>query len=156
MEDVIAVDPTIFFHNGRWWMFMNIAESEKVSKYTYLHLFHTDDPIKGKWLPHAQNPIISDARRARPAGRPFLARGHLYRPSQDCAGSYGQNIRINRVIQLDPEQYQEKEESCIGPHLTRSQLGIHTLNRGGKLTVVDALFRVSKLGRSNSARVLII
>lgn len=145
-EGLIAVDPTIFFHNGRWWMFLNVADSPHVSKYTYLHLYHSSDPTTSNWTPHPKNPVVSDARRARPAGKPFLRGGWLYRPSQDCAGGYGRGISINRVVTLDENNYEEVKEGWIGPHLSGSHLGIHTLNRCEDLTIFDALFRVPLFG----------
>jgi hypothetical protein len=146
MKDVIAVDPTIFFHNGRWWMFLNVAATRNVSKHTHLHLFSSTDPTSNSWKPHPKNPIISDVRRARPAGKPFERNGHLYRPSQDCAGSYGRGISINRVITLDETHYEEVADGSIQPHLSPNQVGIHTLNRCEEMTIVDALFRVPVFG----------
>lgn len=146
MEGVIAVDPTIFFHNGRWWMFVNMADRPDMPKYTHLHLFHSTDPTSNRWLPHSKNPVVSDARRSRPAGKPFVRGGHLYRPSQDCAGAYGRGISINRVVTLDENNYEEVAGGSIGPNLSRKQIGIHTLNRCEQLTIVDALFRVPIFG----------
>jgi hypothetical protein len=146
MEGVIAVDPTIFFHNGRWWMFMNVADNPNVTKYTHLHLFHSTDPTSNEWQPHPKNPVVSDARRSRPAGKPFTRGNHLYRPSQDCAGAYGRGISINRVVALDENNYEEVEDGGIRPNLSRNQIGVHTLNRCEHLTILDALFRVPIFG----------
>jgi hypothetical protein len=91
-------------------------------------------------------------RSARPAGRLYESGGSLYRPAQICAPLYGAGISINRVLRLSPEEYLEREERCILPTHPGGLLGIHTVNRAGELSVVDAFTRRLRRARSQRAR----
>ena len=63
-------------------------------------LYFSDRLEEGWQQPHPRNPVVSDARRARPAGRPFVHAGRLIRPSQDCTGRYGRRVIFNVVEEL--------------------------------------------------------
>ncbi len=138
LEGVSAVDATLHHHEGRWWMFVNMAENEGASSCDELFLFHTDDLFDGKWTPHPENPVISDVKRARPAGRIFTQGGRLYRPSQNCAGRYGYGFQINEILRLDEEGYEERTITAVTPGWRRDLLATHTFNRVHRLSVIDA------------------
>jgi hypothetical protein len=146
LRDVSAVDATLFEHGGRWWMFTNMAPQGARDWDEELHLYHAASP-RGPWTPHPRNPIKSDVRSSRPAGRIFSHRGGLYRPAQNCAERYGHGITLNRIVKLSPSEYEEVEESNILPHWRPDLLGTHTLNAVPGLTVVDGLLRRGRLGR---------
>jgi len=137
MEGVKAVDATLHQVDGLWWMFVNIG-TERVSLNDELYLYYADSPF-GPWKPHRGNPVKSDVSSARPAGRLFYRGGDLYRPSQDCSVSYGYAITLNKVCCLNPDEYSEKQVDRILPQWRRGIHGVHTLNRAGRLTVVDCL-----------------
>jgi hypothetical protein len=103
-----------------------------------LHLFHADS-LLGDWQPHRRNPVKSDARCARPAGQLYWRNGTLYRPAQICAPLYGSGLSINRVLRLTPLDYAERQVERILP--ANGLLGVHTVNRAGDLTVIDAFSR---------------
>jgi hypothetical protein len=105
-----------------------------------LHIFHADR-LLGEWRPHPLNPVKSDVRCARPAGQFFRRNGALYRPAQICAPLYGSGMSINRVVRLTPHDYAERQVERILPSRKDGLLGVHTLNRAGDLTVVDAFTR---------------
>lgn len=136
IDGVRLVDAT--FHRGadQWWMFAN-ASTPSWSLNDELHLFHADD-LLGTWRPHARNPIKSDVRCARPAGNLFWRGGALYRPAQICAPHYGAGLSINRVLRLTPHDYAERQVERVLPAASRGLMGIHTVNRAGDLTVIDA------------------
>jgi hypothetical protein len=137
LSDLRAVDATLAQIDGRWWMFVNIAESEEAPLDDELHLYSADSPL-GPWLAHPWNPVKSDVRSARPAGRPFRFRGAWYRPSQDCSGRYGAAVVVNRITRLDETAYTETEVGRLLPAWRPNLVGTHTLNAGGGLTVIDA------------------
>lgn len=145
MANVSAVDTTLLHHAGKWWMFTAIAEVEAAAPNVELFLFHADD-LFGKWTPHPHNPIISDVKRARPAGSFFQRDGKLFRPSQDCSHAYGYGFDLNEVEILSETDYRERRVTSIRPDWDRKILGTHTYARCGNLTVIDALRRISKLG----------
>ncbi len=58
-----------------------------------LNVFNAPSPL-GPWTPHKANPVKnSKARKGqRPAGRPLVVDGQLYRFGQDCSTSYGYKV----------------------------------------------------------------
>jgi hypothetical protein len=136
LEGVRAADATLEEVEGRWWMFVNIAAEEVTYNYDELHLFHAPTPL-GPWRPHRRNPVKSDARSARPAGRLFRRGGALYRPAQDCSGHYGYGVTVNRVLRLTPDEYREEEVSKILPEWEPGVVATHTINFCDGLMVVD-------------------
>jgi len=137
LDDVCAVDATLFEKGGRWWMFVNIAQPDE-STYDELYLYHADNPF-GPWAPHKYNPVKSDVRSARPAGRVFRHGKKLLRPAQDCGNRYGYGISINEICRLDEEGYEEHEIAKILPEWRKELIGTHTLNSAGAMTMVDGV-----------------
>ncbi|HXT21460.1 MAG TPA: hypothetical protein VN923_11965, partial [Thermoanaerobaculia bacterium] len=67
--------------------------------------------------------------------------GALLRPAQICVPRYGAGISMNRVLRLTPHEYAERQVERVLPAPESGLLGIHTVNRAGDLTVVDAFAR---------------
>ena len=142
LSDVTALDPTPALLFGRWWLFANVP-AYGAGRMDELHLFYSDSPL-GPWTPHRDNPIKSDVRSARPAGRIFEDHGHFYRPAQDCSTRYGSAVTLNRILHLDPERYEEAETGRVGPNWGPRVEGVHTFNVAGNLTVIDCLLKRRK------------
>jgi hypothetical protein len=102
-----------------------------------LFLFRSDDLLSGQWEPHPLNPVISDARTARPAGRIFEQNGVLYRPSQDCSRCYGYAVNINKIVELDEQRYREVRTAYIEPKTFPGASRVHTFSHIHGLTAVD-------------------
>ena len=144
LRDAWFVDATLHRAGDRWWLFANVgAEADMADD--ELHLYYADH-LLGEWTPHRANPVKSDARCSRPAGRLFERDGVLYRPAQVCVPLYGSGISINRVGHLSPQAYVEQEEERILPAASDGLLGIHTLNGSGELGVVDCFVRSRRAG----------
>jgi hypothetical protein len=139
MEGVYAVDVTLHELEGTWWMFANVGVDGSVTT-DELHIFEAPGPF-GPWRPHRRNPVKSDARCARPAGRLFRWNGDLYRPAQDCSGRYGAAMVIHKVLELTACEYRETAVSRIEPGWMPNLLGTHTLNSARGITVADVLVR---------------
>jgi hypothetical protein len=138
MKDVFCADATLHREGDRWWMFTNAAKpGEEINDELYLF---SSERLLGDWKPHRRNPVKSDVRGARPAGRLFRRGSRLYRPGQICAPHYGSGIALNRVTRLTHDEYVEEEERRIVPR-SQAVLGIHTINRAGDLSVTDAFTR---------------
>jgi glycosyltransferase involved in cell wall biosynthesis len=136
LKDFPALDPTIFEHDGRWWLFCTSAANGQ--SLTHLHAFHAP-ALNGPWRPHEANPIVVDVRRARPAGNVFRQNGHLYRPGQDCAQAYGGGINVSRIVRLTPNDYVEESAWSLQPTLSAyGRHGIHTLSVDGEAAAIDA------------------
>ena len=150
LEGVRAYDPTLAQIDGLWWMFVNLAP-EGGSSWDELHLFHADRP-QGPWRPHRRNPVVSDARSARPAGHLFEHRGAWYRPGQDCSLRYGGAVVVNRILRIDTQEYEEVEAARIQPDWDPRVVAVHTLNRAGSLTVLDCIYRTKRWGERGDRR----
>jgi glycosyltransferase involved in cell wall biosynthesis len=136
-----ALDPTIFEHEGRWWLLCTSAANGQ--SLSHLHAFHAPAPL-GPWTQHAANPIVVDVRRARAAGTVFLQDGHLYRPGQDCAEAYGGGINVSRIVRLTPDEYCEEPAWRLDPPVSQhGRHGIHTLSVDGDVVAIDACTDVS-------------
>ncbi len=143
-ENIVAVDTTLFYHNDLWWLFTSIDETKKSTKHDELFIFYTTNPISGKWLPHKMNPVISDAKVARPAGNIFTSDGKIFRPSQNCTGIYGSAININEILVLTKTDYQEQLIDNLKPDWDKKIKGIHTINFNENMTILDGFKKVSK------------
>ena len=140
-HDVLAVDTTVFEQSGKFWLFTNIAVSGG-STFDELHLFCSDS-LEGEWTPHPKNPIVSDVRRARPAGALFFEGGKLIRPGQDCSLRYGYALNFSEIETLSESDYEEKPYNRIEPDWCHGSICTHTYNRTEEFEVLDGM----KLGR---------
>ena len=145
MEGISAYDATLVEYQGRWWMFAGVKAREGASTWDELCIFHAASPVSRNWQAHKGNPVISDVRRARPAGPLFVDGDQLIRPSQDCSGRYGRALNLNRVLQLDDQRYAEVLVNKFEPDWDRSILAIHSYSRSGAMTFIDAIHRERKL-----------
>lgn len=135
LKDIFAVDATIHQADGKFWMFVGLSNG-KYSSCDELGIFHAES-LLGPWNPHRSNPVISDVRRARPAGALFYQDGKLIRPSQDCAKAYGYALCFSEVIVLNEMEYREIPLGRISPEWTRDNLGTHTYSRTDDFEVID-------------------
>lgn len=141
MTDVVAADTTLFFHQNKWWMFTNMVENEGGSLDDELYLFYADSPLTSDWTAHPQNPIVSDVRRARPAGNLFFKNGKLIRPSQDCSKVYGLGFNFNEIEILSETQYREKHLVNIRPDWDKNLHRVHSFNHQRGLTIIDGMIQ---------------
>lgn len=144
MRDIKAVDTTLFYDQGKWWLFTGITENEGALPEVELFLFYSDHLFTTEWTSHPLNPVVSDVESARPAGSLFIKDGILYRPSQNCSKRYGYGFNINEVQQLSPTEYSEKKVIGVKPDWDKRVSGTHTMTRGERFIMVDAFTRRSK------------
>jgi hypothetical protein len=137
MDSVEAVDSTLLFHQNKWWLFTNIAEPKGTSRDNELYLFSSDNLVSQNWKSHPLNPVISDVNRARPAGKILEREGKLYRPSQCCNPRYGYGIKINEIVMLTENDYEEREIAFIEPKWDKTLNGVHTFCHENRLTMID-------------------
>jgi hypothetical protein len=146
IEGVNAVDATVHAHGGFYWMWVTIAPpGGRLHDETFLYW---SDRLDAGWTPHPRSPVVSDARYARPAGRPFVCGGRLIRPSQSCVGRYGERVVFNEVEVLTPEEYRERLCGSLGPDWApRPNLAAHTYTFDGEWEATDGLRTYSRLRR---------
>ena len=144
LENIQAYDATLLFDQGKWWIFANVVESDGISSWDELFIFYAEELLTTDWTAHAKNPVISDCRTSRPAGKFFTEGNKLYRPSQNSSHLYGYGLNINEVTQLSTTTYQEKIVSRATPDWDKTIIGIHTFNREANLTILDAKYKCKK------------
>ncbi len=123
-------DPTLFFKNSKWWLFVCSSPFKNNS----LELYYSNS-LDGKWIRHPKSPIVDgDKRYARPAGKVFSHQNRLYRVAQDCSVSYGKKINFIEILDLTPNSYEEKvidwsiENTKHAPLDKWASLGMHHID----------------------------
>ncbi len=143
MENIHAVDTTIFFYDNTWWLFANMLSNKGISGLDELFVFYSnaENFLTSDWISHCLNPVISDVTRARPAGALFEQDGKLYRPSQSSTTIYGTGVNINEVKVLNTMEYKEVAIETTGNVTQNKVLGMHSFSKKENLTVMDALLK---------------
>ena len=142
-NDIVSCDNTILNYNGKWWLFasqpfMGAGHSDELS------LFYSSNPIGDEWIPHPKNPIISDVRKARCAGKIFEYNGQFYRPSQDCSVYYGRGVIFNKINTLNELEYDEVVVDRVYPNWDEEMIGLHTFAYEKNLTMFDGKFKARR------------
>tara|TARA_B100001142_G_scaffold328837_2_gene390065 strand:+ start:141 stop:1748 length:1608 start_codon:yes stop_codon:yes gene_type:complete len=143
-EDIKAYDSTLLKYNNKFWLFTNVVEEKGASSWDELHIYYSDDLHSENWLPHKKNPVISNARSARPAGRIFFYKDKFIRPSQNCSERYGYGLGFNEILTLNEYDYNEKKIKSIIPCWNKNIIGIHTVNSIDNFTIADAIIKSKK------------
>jgi hypothetical protein len=131
-------DPTLFEHEGRWWLF-GATRTDRLRLNETLFAFFADSPWSDRWTPHPANPLVRDFKRARPAGRVFsVGSGPLLRPSQDCVRRYGHGLNLSEITALSPRHYEERLVWHISGEQAGGWRGLHHMDWHRGLVVMDA------------------
>ena len=146
LEDMQVDDATLLRHDGRFWLFASIAADGTRPVDGELFLFSSAS-LSAEWVPHPWNPVVADARSARPAGRVFSERGMLIRPAQDCSVRYGYATVFNRIDALSETEYREVPLARLGPEWADGNLGTHTYSRDSVYEAVDGLRQHLRFGK---------
>lgn len=141
MQDCEAADATLFEWGGKWWMFANMREIRGVSRWDELFLFYADSPLSSQWTPHPRNPVVSDVKSSRPAGRIFMRDGRIIRPSQNSSNHYGYGFNFCEIMKLTEVEYEERVIQRVEPKWRKDLVSTHTFNYAEGLTVIDAQVR---------------
>jgi hypothetical protein len=138
LGDFVGVDSTACRFDGRWWIFSTDVNAPDRKLFVWYA-----DQLEGPWTPHPENPVLDSPVSARPAGTPFLWKGNLYRPAQDCSKTYGGRVAMNRVDELSPTAFAERVVSFVEPDPNGPYpLGLHTLSSVGDVTLIDGFRNV--------------
>ena len=110
------VDPSIFYYNNKWWLFITTQFSN------ILNIYYAED-LMGEWKAHPMNPVVKfNAHISRPGGKVIIYKGKPYRFTQDCEPYYGIQIFAFEITELTEKTYSEKIVS-EKPILTKSGKG---------------------------------
>jgi hypothetical protein len=147
-------DATLFEHGSKLWI-AACTQGEPLgpnatrygSCWDALSLYSADT-LLGPWQPHSLNPVLLDAKTARPAGEVFSEDGALYRPVQDCATGYGTATGFARITKLTTKIYQQELTQRLAFPANTGLSGPHTWNtlrsNMGNIDAID-LFAPSRV-----------
>lgn len=141
MEGVKAVDATVLLKDGTWWLFANMIEVEGAPIGDELFLFSSNELLSTDWSRHPANPIVSDVKSARPAGRIFEQNGKLYRPSQNGSHRYGYGFNLCEIKTMNQSDYAEEVVTSVTPDWDPDIMATHTFNHQGRLSIIDVKAR---------------
>ena len=128
------VDTSVWQDQGLWWlMTTNVDPNPRTP---CLFLFYSDS-LTGKWQFHPANPVSTDIRNNRGAGRIFQANGKCIRPSQSCSPLYGYSFSLNEIVELSRDRYSERLLRTITPEYWQGLCAVHTYNRVGGIELID-------------------
>jgi hypothetical protein len=130
-------DATLFVRDGRYWLVG--TEQLELGSSSDAMVVYSAPVLRGPWLPHALNPIVIDRARARPGGLAIAQDGGLTLPVQDGTHTYGGGLGLIDLIRLDDHDVAWGPVRPIGTGPAWDRQGIHTLNRIGRLEVVDSV-----------------
>ena len=135
LTDIEASDPTVIFHQGRFWLFASVRR--ETDSFSEALCIFVAERLLGPWRPHPCNPVVVDLASARPAGNIVVRNGRLWRPVQDCRKWYGAAIGLAEVLRLDEGGYQQRVSTILRPGRFWPGRRLHTLNRAGRLECID-------------------
>ena len=135
-------DATLLDHGGQLWLFATNRDGYGSTSDT-LVVFHAPR-LAGPWTPHVLNPVLIDRRMARPGGTFVCEGSSIYLPVQDGTLGYGGGLGISQLLELDEKTVRLSPPKSIAAHGDWPYPKIHTLNRSGRLEVIDGIAAVRK------------
>jgi hypothetical protein len=153
INNIIFIDPTLFFKDGTWWLFGTTQTHPFTSTNDQLMLYYSKDLLSSDWNSHPQNPVATDISNCRPAGKIFEKDGKYYRPAQNNASKqYGYAITINEIKILNEHTYKEEKILEISPSKENGLLAVHTLNFSDEITIIDGIVRKKPKSKSKDQK----
>jgi hypothetical protein len=140
-------DPSLVRFRDKWWLFTSSRHKDFCqARAESLHLFLADD-LFGPWHEHPCSPVVrGNSTIARPGGRIISFQNRLFRYTQDCAQTYGRQVRAFEITDLTPDRYAERmvsREPIVKPvkggwnELGMHHIDPHQLPDGTWLACVD-------------------
>ena len=127
MSGVRAVDTVLFPHGSKWWMLTNLDSSGLDDYGSELHVFYSDSPDSGEWMPHRGNPVILDSTRGRNGGL-IVEDNRVFRVHQvQGYGTYGEDAGVAEIAVLTEDDYCETPLFRIAEGLGDEVRATHSL-----------------------------
>ncbi len=135
-------DATLLEHEGSLWLFATDRDgygstSDTLALYQAPHL-------AGPWTPHPRNPILIDRRMARPGGAFTRVGRKIFLPVQDGTEGYGGGLGLSELLELNADRVRLSPPVAISATGDWPYPKIHTLNRAGRLEVIDGIAAIRK------------
>ena len=123
------------------WLLLNKHEPSSVL-HSDLYIYQVDSLKLNKVIPHNENPVLIDTRKARNAGPLFKHNDRVYRPSQiNIEGIYGRGININEIEKLTLDEYKEKVVQKCYPFFKKNLVGTHHIHQYDNTFVFDVCYK---------------
>lgn len=135
VEGRSLADVTLFTHQGRLWMFA--AERFAGGNASDTMAVYSAEHLRGPWTAHPLNPVTIDRAGARPGGRVVQVDGRSFLPVQDGTEAYGGGLGLREILHLDAEDLRLGPVLPILDAAGTAPASLHTLNRSGRLEVID-------------------
>ncbi len=135
IDNIQAVDSTLLKHDDAWYLFT----SEKITGAYYddeLSIYKTQNLFNQPFEKLYDDPVISDVKSARMAGKFIHREGDILRLSQNSGKRYGYRTNINKILQIEGGY---KEEKIATIDCDKKALGFHTYNEAEGIAVGDQL-----------------
>lgn len=136
-------DATLLEHDGLLWLFATDRDGHGSTSDTLV--VFCAPALTGPWRAHRMNPILIDRRMARPGGA--FARdgeGRILLPVQDGTLGYGGGLGLSELLELNQDTVRISQPISIATDGDWPYPQIHTLNRSGRLEVIDGIAAVPK------------
>ena len=118
-------DSHIFKSDGKYYLFTSYQKNWVY----YQELYVTSDLLHEDFVRHPKSPICISNEFGRNGGSLIMHKGGLYRVTQDCHSSYGDNISLMKINKLSETEYEEGLYlKNIFPHNSIFIDGGHQLN----------------------------
>jgi hypothetical protein len=135
-------DATLFQKDGWWWLFATERDGYGSTSDTMV-VFRAPSPT-GPWHPHRMNPVVIDRAMARPGGAFATVGGRTLLPVQDGTEGYGGGLGLSELLQLDENTVRLAPPRPVSGQGDWPYPRIHTLNRAGRLEVIDGIATVRR------------
>lgn len=126
------IDQTFISYKGTEWLFTSKAQKPSAE----LHIYYRN--CDGDYVESERQPIKTDNRTSRSAGRFFFWNNKLVRPVQDCYKRYGHQTKLMEIVELDKSNYMDREiktiSSISNPPYNET---LHTFNVYDGFIIVD-------------------
>ncbi len=137
VDDRELFDATLLEHEGRFWLFA--AERDGAGSTSDMLVAYHADRLEGPWRPHRGNPILIDRAAARPGGAVVRVGRRIVHPIQDGTLGYGSGLGLADLLRLDEEAVEFSQPVPLLLANNWPYPRIHTLNRSGRLEVIDGI-----------------
>jgi len=131
------LDASFIYYDNYWWVFAT-KRGINANKELFIYFSHS---IDGDYKFHPSNPVIIDSSSARPAGNLVVVNDNIYRLVQVCNRTYGEFVRVYRVVNLNLQNFEEVFVKELRLNSSVYNQGFHTLNGQDNICVVDGLKR---------------
>ena len=139
LTNIECVDSIMYYYEKKYWLITTQKSSN--DNFNDLYVYSSNDLLKGKFIPHKDNPVIVNSNTSRNAGSIIKKGNSLFRVSQDCKTEYGKSISINRIISLSNQKYEESD--TIRLIINNNQHKNHSYNELNGLIISDYKFKIN-------------